>query len=121
MSKWRASVKLGSATITLAGMFLCACVAAQEIRVEGLVDVSRVSHEIGHCYIAPIDAPGSPDTPRGQASSLQLLEDDVELGPAHSGHANIRERFDDAGELKPEALDEPEASGGAFPGPARHE
>ncbi len=72
-------------------MCLCACLAADDLRIEGVVDVSRASHEIGHCYIAPIDAPGSPDTPVRQASSLQLLEDDVELGPAHSQHATIRE------------------------------
>jgi len=76
--------------IVLIFIVTCHAASGEELRLEGIVDVSQARHETGHCYIAPIEARCPPDTPYGQASLLRLFEADQELGPAHSPHADIR-------------------------------
>jgi MoaA/NifB/PqqE/SkfB family radical SAM enzyme len=72
----------------------------QEMRVPQLVArelpatvaADHFSHESGHAWIVYLDAGpyAADDTGSLRASSLTLLEDGLPLGPAHSGHDDIR-------------------------------
>lgn len=63
------------------------------VKASHVVKVAAAASAEGHALLledafgAPGDSPGSP-----AASSMRLFEDGVELGPAHSAHAEIRER-----------------------------
>ena len=60
--------------------------------IEGEINVREVAHETGHSYVVKqnFDTPG--DTSMApNSSTLRIYEDGIPLGPAHSGHADIRE------------------------------
>lgn len=54
--------------------------------------ISGFGHEQCHCWIAGIPGDWGPSDTEGAStrSRLRLFEDDVELGPAHALHADIR-------------------------------
>ncbi|MBM3497115.1 MAG: hypothetical protein FJX74_00445 [Armatimonadetes bacterium] len=64
---------------------------AQARREAGAIDPQAIQHEQGFCYTVAVQTPDRPDSMAGQASSLRLLEDGRELGPAHSMHQAIRD------------------------------
>jgi len=57
-----------------------------------LIAPDRISHEIGHCYIARMDFGEEGDKVTRNRSMLQLFEDGKPLGPGKALHADIREK-----------------------------
>ena len=59
-----------------------------------LSPITEISHAGGFCYVAPTpdDAPSGNDLLRPAASCLRLFEDDMELGPTHAIHDDIRSK-----------------------------
>jgi predicted O-methyltransferase YrrM len=49
-------------------------------------------HEQGHCWVAYVGYASLGDDRTGNSSPLRLLENGLELGPAHTMHAAIREQ-----------------------------
>jgi hypothetical protein len=59
--------------------------------IEGPIKVSQAYHEVGFNYIAPGDFGSPPDTLEASTASIvKVYENGVEVGPAHSAHADIR-------------------------------
>jgi SAM-dependent methyltransferase len=57
-----------------------------------LFELRRVRREQGHCWIANLPAGiASGDSTGAASSGLTIFENELELGPAHSAHAQIRE------------------------------
>ena len=56
----------------------------------GVIDLNRVIPEQGFAYTLPFFAADGDGGPKGNTSPVQLFEDTIPLGPAHSPHADIR-------------------------------
>ncbi len=82
--------RLASGLVVVVLLTMACYPALSQEFAEGIVDVSKVSHERGYCYTVRIEAPCKPDGYYGPVSRLRLFEDDSKLGPAHSGHEAIR-------------------------------
>lgn len=64
---------------------------AQNIPAEGPIRVSKTYHEIGYNYSAPGKFGTLPDSEQAPTTSkVKVFENGIELGPAHSVHADIR-------------------------------
>jgi hypothetical protein len=62
-----------------------------DICLEGPVRVSKTYHEIGYSHSAPGKFRTPPDTMKAPTiSKLRIFENGIELGPAHSLHADVR-------------------------------
>jgi len=61
--------------------------------LSGVLVPGRITQEIGHCFTYSLGPlyPGD-GVPGGPASTLRLLEDGKELGPAHAPHVEVREQ-----------------------------
>jgi hypothetical protein len=59
--------------------------------IEGEITVLDATHETGHSYLVKQNFDTAGDTSKAPtASTLKIYEDGIALGPAHSGHADIR-------------------------------
>jgi hypothetical protein len=60
--------------------------------LRGTISPERITHEIGLCHNYLLGEPYSGDgLDHVPPSKLRFFEDEKELGPAHAGHAEIRQ------------------------------